>query len=642
MKTAQPNFIGRATACAALLALAVGAVVAGNVLIGQKAKEVSVKIEADGDWAEVEDANGGLKLKRPSPDNKKKFKATVTPADGNKDKYRIRFRLVGVSKQPGTNNNTGDSKEFDLVFKKQEGFDDPTEDGQTIIQTAAEGNVATVEVTSTDYGPIGTIVAEVEYKKGLFEKSTALPVIADADTNDIEDAWDAKFPAEGAGKKASSDLDDKPELNKDKGDGFSRYEEYRGFTIQDKFSTTDPKTKDWFYLDVDNIDQLRFMTDAVYDGMHLHKLKLTEADKKYVVNFNRGANSAGEQKATPITNSKETDGSWGLAEGLKPFTPNSTTYCRVFVAKHKRTVTSSEKITKDQKYVPMTPNADDPQIAWRENGTIMLDDEQIKYRDIQYGSVKTTLFAPANKTTTVLLIEPPDDAFLRERYTVLIGEAGTEFALSTYGFNAKRVGTSKLTKKIGKADTVLDVADAEPFDFSTLDDAYVVIDEEQMKLDKVDFDKKQLTVKRAQNGTAAAEHAVDAVASLPNSLVKVKRAQYGSAALAFKKGDKAEQPQAFIDCTRGANKTTAAEHDANKGIGYFFSEEETNKSIAHTVTHEAAHTLSAKHLREPGDCKPVPEEFRFFLNPGQCPGSVEGNGIASSHSPKNLKEMRLK
>jgi hypothetical protein len=608
---------------------------------------IKITLEAVDDWAEVEDVNGDTRIRRPSPGNTRKFKATVTPVN---TKVKIRFKLVDVSKEKGTNLNTGNAEGFDAVFKRQEGFDAPSEDGQEIVESAGDDNVATVVLTSEDYGSVGMIEAEIEVKPALRIRSAAISIIADADGNGCADSWDARWPGPGGDKKATADDDDTPKLGGRNGDGFSRYEEYRGFTVQGKFRTLDPKKKDWFYIDVDDIGLDELMTNDVFGGLNVLKLDKREASKEYVVNVNKGRSSAGEQKATPITNSNETGGAWGLTSrsgNVDSGGPNTVKFCRVSVRLHREEEGLTRDVRADQKWLPIFNNRDS---VWRGEGKVRVVNELMSYDVVQSLPVQFTEYSVVHATKETLLVRGPSS--YADSVIVLKLGVGEELARVDGIFSAEAEST--LGEDIDATVTEFKVANASRFNFSGLTGAFLVIDDEVMSLTKVDVPTNKVTVVRGQLGTTAAAHANGAMVVLPRSYKFTKRALYGTREVTLARGDRAIIPTALLGLTRGIDGTTAAAHLRGTRFPIFAGAELVNAAIAHTFAHEATHTLQpllkggdslGGHLRDAGKkdiAKRVPEEFRFLMDDGQAPGSFLTNGIATTHSPKTLEKLVLK
>lgn len=572
-------------------------------------------------------------VKRPGPKNTKKFKATVTPDT----KAKIKFVLSAVSKEKGENMNTGDSTGFDLSFENQDGFANPDGDKQEITEDNMKDGTATVIVTANDYGAFGKIsavvVEAIQEDNTPLPSATSIPVLTDADDNNIEDAWDTANPGPGENNSANRDNEEVPEVDGTKGDWLSRYEEYRGFNINGSYESTLILRKEWFYIDVDGIGLTGDMTGAINGNLVVNKLKAGETNATYEVNPNRGHQNVHRQKATPITNSDQTGGVWGLTSTTGGRLPDNVNFCRVWVDRFKRKIASSQDVTNAQRYIPAKANANggDENISWQTGGRISLEDEHIDYADFQVFEGKTKLFAPATAATTVLLIEPLSGSLGVGRNFFVINDV--EQVLVNSSFLIAKVGSSKLNGAVNNAVTVLTVADASQFNYGNLTNAYIVIDDEQMKLSSVNTTKNELTVIRGQNGTTAAAHADNAVVSLPPTLTGVTRAQYGTAAAAHAAGVDTIAPRAFYGCTRGVNGTAAAAHTANTSIPYFFSEEQTNRTITSTFCHEACHTIG---------CVDMPRETKAIMNGVISPGARDDVGVYHTHHANSIKQMRVR
>lgn len=210
---------------------------------------------------------------------------------GEAGKAKFRFRLSEVSREKGYALNAGDGDELDLEFPSgQEGFGQPkkTADGWE-IETDEAVNQAAVRIQSLDYGAWGRLSAEVNVDGQWLpcrsrDGKTSVTVPRDDNQNYIADSWEREKGVEG--QPAASDKDDLPEGVGDPGepgDGFSNYEEYRGFLVHGVWTDTDPRRKDLFIF-----DQLGFGVGYFTNlGLTLHLIAENEFDDQRVVNFNR-------------------------------------------------------------------------------------------------------------------------------------------------------------------------------------------------------------------------------------------------------------------------------------------------------------------------------------------------------------------
>jgi hypothetical protein len=112
-------------------------------------------------------------------------------------------------------------------------------------------------ITSYDYGSYGSLKIKVTVqdcgvdKPPIWahfkdDKKDTIFIPYDDNHNHIADEWEKQMGILGKNLAANSDDDDLPnDLNKDyKGDGYTAYEEYRGFSEEAKHIRTDPTTRD--------------------------------------------------------------------------------------------------------------------------------------------------------------------------------------------------------------------------------------------------------------------------------------------------------------------------------------------------------------------------------------------------------------
>ena len=163
----------------------------------------------------------------------------------------VRFDLSGVSTEPGDALNhplMATVPTPDLQFVQGHQIDPnirviDKDEAATILPTYR----ATIVTTSYDFGSYGVLAATACGQR----LSRKIPLDdVPVGGNHIADVWDARYPGNLA---AEADDDDWPKgLNRD-GDGFSRYEEYRGFFENGQHKRTTPNDKDVFILDVNQI-----------------------------------------------------------------------------------------------------------------------------------------------------------------------------------------------------------------------------------------------------------------------------------------------------------------------------------------------------------------------------------------------------
>lgn len=586
----------------------------------------TVKIEPVGTWStEV----GGVA--RPGPDSEKSFKVTITPESF---KAKIRFRLVSRSSEKGVALNAGNETTPDLTFRKQEGFVEPAENADTIA-TRESVNSATVKVTARDYGAFGEIQAELLAPSDvkILLKTEKIKVLKDEDANNIEDAWDNKYPAAGNDKKGDADVDGKPAVAKVKGDWLTRYEEYRGFFVLGTWTDTDPGVIDWFFVDVDKIDQLADMTSAIFNNMGLRRLATDEVDRDGVVNFNRGHASKIAQKATQITNSDQVGGGWGLTNSSDRnwFIPNNITYCRVFVDRPNRVVRTDGATSKAQRYVLLreNDNSGDKSDLWQPDGKTRIGEEVVTYRNLQVSGQETTLAYPFRAGQTVILMDPgPLNTIRAENFFVV----GDELMISDNKekYFPDRIRRTKLAEDIDATTTKFKVDDVRPFNIRGYNFAFLVVNDEAMQLKDFDLRTNVVEVERGKLGSIGAAHKKGDEVIAPAAWHNVKRKQFDSIEADHARGARVRLPRALYGLIRAND---AKDHPDRSEVPYFFSAEQVNAKIAMTLAHEAGHTIGFDH---------TPSDSRFIMKPTTRPGSFNGNGIYHVHAEQNFKEMQVR
>jgi len=222
--------------------------------------------------------------------------ATVDPSVNLKSRFR--FTLYGVSREPGISLNDGGGSNLDLQFDAAQ----PqamipaiaTADGWT-IETTADAASAAVTVRAMDYGAWGRLKAEF-FAGGAWVTATTTragdfaSVPLDDNNDHIADRWleDAGL----SGHAAAEDADSGPE-GANTGDGYSNYEEYRGFEAWGSWLSTDPTWKELFVNNEANNDECGDFTST---GIVCVLIDADEYDADRVVNFNRQYATAGPQK----------------------------------------------------------------------------------------------------------------------------------------------------------------------------------------------------------------------------------------------------------------------------------------------------------------------------------------------------------
>ena len=205
----------------------------------------------------------------------------------------FRFTLTDVSREKGIAMNKGDDRDFDYEFvydlPAQSYFNPPVKTATGwYMETRHELNEATVPICAKDYGAWARLKAQVKVD-GTWQDCQAadgksyVTVPYDEDENHIADAWEEKMNV--VGLPATWDGDDQPqEIKYHKGDGFTNYEEYRGFMVGYRWTSTDPRQMDIFIFDEIGYGVGFFKNTK----LQIHLIDQDGYDSRRVVNFNRG------------------------------------------------------------------------------------------------------------------------------------------------------------------------------------------------------------------------------------------------------------------------------------------------------------------------------------------------------------------
>lgn len=187
-------------------------------------------------------------------------------------KRQTTWTLVEVSSYPGCCNNyparaNADQKP-DLRFVSEENEDNGlVEIGDARARTAMNTDPHFVAVTSFDYAAYGKLQASVTLEDGTVVEAKFRPSDApsitipyDKNFNKIADHWERQMGV--SDKPATWDEDPQPALQRRNGDGYTLFEEYRGFKArkhclrdgsrqqpQDRHFRSDPQYKDLFVYD---------------------------------------------------------------------------------------------------------------------------------------------------------------------------------------------------------------------------------------------------------------------------------------------------------------------------------------------------------------------------------------------------------
>ena len=202
-------------------------------------------------------------IKKPTePGNKLMARATLKPKDGE-GKFvprvkNIRFQLLDTSREPGICLNwplSAKDQDYDLRLAAVAGgklsksdqileVDDPkrNDEGQAYAE---------VQIDSYDFGGRASLraiclLADGREIEGVMKEVGEMPRLPKMKSPGwVADSWKQKNKAASL---ADDDDNEKVEGQKDNGDGFTLYEEYRGWAENEKHIDGDPKRKDLFIL----------------------------------------------------------------------------------------------------------------------------------------------------------------------------------------------------------------------------------------------------------------------------------------------------------------------------------------------------------------------------------------------------------
>jgi hypothetical protein len=240
-----------------------------------------------------------------TPGNKITFKVSLCmPDDENKipaETCKFRFELLDASKEPGVCANwpLNASNDYDMQFVAK---DNPNLviKSKVIAETKEDVAAQTAEITITNFdwgahsrlrvtailddGKSTEVIAHLKGEKGTREITVPL----DKNNNYIADAWEKEMNTFGL--DGDWDKDDIPANQRRNGDGYSHYEEYRGFhTLNQDHLRTNPLKKDLFVYDKDGLVNQYFGKDNSADNpaeITLHFLAANQYRENRHVNIN--------------------------------------------------------------------------------------------------------------------------------------------------------------------------------------------------------------------------------------------------------------------------------------------------------------------------------------------------------------------
>ena len=188
---------------------------------------------------------------RPVPDGSSENTLHVSASAAKGGVFR--FVLYEVTRFPGRAMNGPGGGQPDLEFaSEQEGYLSPIGRGSEIaLQSGQASRRAVAALQASDGAAWGLLRAELLID-GAWRSCTAdtgesfITIPRDRNGNRIADSWEEEHDA--VGLPANSDSDSQPE-GAAAGDGFSLFEEYRGFFTRMGWVGTDPRHKDVFIND---------------------------------------------------------------------------------------------------------------------------------------------------------------------------------------------------------------------------------------------------------------------------------------------------------------------------------------------------------------------------------------------------------
>lgn len=296
---------------------------------------------------------------------------------------RFEFKLEDVGQEPGICMNEPASDADDtqdltiapigsgLVFGG---------DGQSAKTESAETE-ASVFVQSRDWGAYGKLTATAKLVLGgeevevtaVFEKTGEpfLTIPMDDNSNSVADAWEKQMGITSAAGDA--DEDDTP-ISSTKGDGLSVYEEYRGFFVKGSHHRTDPRKKDLFLHDPDDLAQGSPLERAT--GLTIHYVDAREMHidmtPERVVNFNNDRHHLVDQHGIWVHKGPAPDGTFGQAGPNRLQEPNGPPrtcdpWVVIDVDRMRRSLTGYVERNRDALADALKPHGVVPDDAWLES-----------------------------------------------------------------------------------------------------------------------------------------------------------------------------------------------------------------------------------------------------------------------------------
>jgi hypothetical protein len=268
------------------------------------------------------------------------------PDEPASQRATFKFELTDVTKEPGVCMNWPTARpqpapQFDLRIEQARNPELRLESTQ--VAKSKDGlESAEVVVSSFDGAAWGRLRVTAILDDGTEVPAhlkddrsvSALTIPKDDGDNHISDVWEKNFGV--AGSDDSADEDATPPPAEHPGDGFSNYEEYRGFWVQGEFVSTNPNIKDLFIHDAANLGIGVFGVA----GLAVHLVKEEEYGQEggdanhnpNVVNGNRGRATRGPQHLLKMVNEHLAD-AYGEGTGDTIGSPALTPLVRIDVTR---------------------------------------------------------------------------------------------------------------------------------------------------------------------------------------------------------------------------------------------------------------------------------------------------------------------
>jgi len=196
----------------------------------------------------------------PTPGDPIAFHAELQTSEGDPPAVKVKrfeWTLQDTSREPGIAMNyplASDDVSYDLKLRPANGQTAVGDDGQEIVREDPEGHADTASVDPYDWGGWSTLHVKAILEDGrvitghLRNGTEDIPLPKRTKDSKIADIWKSNVPNAGA-----DDADDETTdigVPNAPGDGFTLYEEYRGFYENQKHINGDPTKKDFFVLNL--------------------------------------------------------------------------------------------------------------------------------------------------------------------------------------------------------------------------------------------------------------------------------------------------------------------------------------------------------------------------------------------------------